>query len=127
MREARERSQCLNGVRCSGLIFLLLVAAPPAFSGESSVSRRCETRLELRSIFARNYVLDRVRVCRREERPMAAPPVRRNRPAPPVVFGEPLAAERQRVSWDASRTTLGNAQYERSVRAGRRAFSGRAR
>ena len=38
------------------------------------------------------------------------------------TFGAPIAAELGNVGWDAARTTLGNAQYDRSVRALRRAF-----
>ncbi len=126
MRDVRGRSQRTRPGAVGGLLLLLVTFTGSAAAGEDVV-RRCENRLEPRSLFGRNYVLDHVRTCRRVEHAPPVVPVRRDRPAPPTVFGEPVEAARQRVSWDASRTLLGNAQYERSVRAGRRAFSGRMR
>ena len=109
--------------RRSAAAYLLLACvcmlAMPAAS-EDGFERRCETWLEPRAIFGRNYVLDRVYVCRRAAPP--APPVvpRVKRPAPSAAFGDPIDAALQSVSWDRDGSTLGNAQYERSVRAGRR-------
>ena len=105
----------------AALFVVLLVAALPAAASDAS-ENRCETRVEPRAIYGRNYVLDRVTVCRHVEPPSAEAPVRRERPAPPSNFGAPIAAELGNVGWDAARTTLGNAQYDRSVRALRRAF-----
>jgi len=126
-RHPSPRGRTLLRAGARGLLLLLLFAfVQPAFAGEIG-SRRCDTRLEPRAIYGRNYVLDRVRICGRVDAPAVVVPVRRDRPAPPSAFGEPLESARQRASWDESRTTLRNAQYDRSVRAGRRAFSRRAR
>ena len=98
-----------------------------AMAGE--LGRRCETRVEPRAIFGRNYVLDRVTVCERIDR-SPAPRVDARaalRPAPPIGWGEPVEVEASRVEWDAERQTLRNAQYDRSLRALRGTFPRRVR
>ena len=110
--------------RVAASVFVLLLGATGALAAED-VERRCETRLEPRAIYGRNYVLDRIHVCRRVERPVPPSVVPTPRPAPPSVFGGTIEGEGQRATWDRTRSTLGNAQYERSVRAGRRGVTRR--
>lgn len=129
MRDGSSRERrTVRSVRIGLALALLLTTLPLGAAQAGEPGRlRCETRVEPRAIFGRNYVLDRVQVCGPAADPVEAAPVSRERAAPPTVFGAPLDPELGRVSWDASRAQLANTQYERTVRAGRRGFSGRDR
>ena len=78
-RHPSPRGRTLLRAGARGLLLLLLFAfVQPAFAGEIG-SRRCDTRLEPRAIYGRNYVLDRVRICGRVDAPAVVVPVRRDR------------------------------------------------
>ncbi|MEM9176126.1 MAG: hypothetical protein AAGC67_12935 [Myxococcota bacterium] len=113
-----------------GMVLAWAIAGGPApdeARAHDALETRCETRLQPRAIFGRNYVLDRVRSCRRVTRTDAPAPAPPDRPVPASTFGAPIEAARQRAEWDRDRATLGNAQYERSVREGRRGIRRRDR
>ncbi|GEM_PF-6381180 len=121
--ETADGQRTPRGARAGALgavaLASLIVAGASGAQAHDGEDVRCETRLQPRAIFGRNYVVDRVTECRRVAAPQksAEEPTALPRPAPPTGWDGAIDASLQAADWRGERRVLRNAQYDRSVRA----------
>ena len=123
---------CVGGCRMMGLTTLVIASTASAtFAAGADEGTRCETRNQLREVARRHFVVDRVTECRsirmlRDEVKQKAASSAEDFRAVPNDRREDRAEDRAAL-WSASRSRLGNAQYDRSLRAMRGVFVEKSR